>query len=166
MSVQMKKIIISLLSFSIISLFANAAPDDTEKFSLQVLAVKPDSGIIKNEVNQITIIFNKPMVPLGDFEKLAQNLPIKITPEIPCHWRWLNLTTLSCELDNSLPPSNKYTIDIETDFKAFDGTTLKNKVTHTFSTEAWKVLYNDINWIGPTRPELQLIFNPHRPSQL
>jgi len=133
--------------------------EDTKNFPLQVLTVKPDSGIVKTEVNQITVVFNKPMIPLGDFEKLALNLPIKIMPEIPCHWRWLNRTTLSCELDNSLPLSNKYNILIGTGFKAFDGTTLKDQVSTTFSTEVWKVIYQDVNWIGPTRPELMLIFN-------
>ena len=74
---------------------ADQAAQITQTYPLEVLAVKPNVADSR-EVHQITVTFNKPMVPLGDFEKMAQGLPVSVAPEIPCHWRWLNRMTLAC----------------------------------------------------------------------
>ena len=46
--------------------------------------------------NQIVIEFNRPVVPLGRMERTASELPITITPELNCRWRWINRQALAC----------------------------------------------------------------------
>ena len=34
------------------------------------------------DVQQITVTFNEPMVPLGDFEKLAKDFHVDVSPKV------------------------------------------------------------------------------------
>ncbi|MEI8348211.1 MAG: Ig-like domain-containing protein [Pseudomonadota bacterium] len=125
---------------------------------LKVLTAIPNTENVP-DVQQITITFNRPMVPLGDFEKMAQNLGVKVEPKIDCHWRWLNTSTLACQLNDPLPLSNEYQVTVPSGFKASDGSTLKDNFTAKFSTIRWEVVNKDLEWAGPDRPEIYLTFN-------
>ncbi|MEZ4742829.1 MAG: alpha-2-macroglobulin family protein [Bdellovibrionota bacterium] len=132
--------------------------EETKKIPLKILAIKPN---IENtpEVRQISVTFNKPMVSLDDFEKSAQDLLITIEPKINCHWRWLNRMSLGCQLDEALPPSNRYKIKISKGFKAFDGTALSQDETAVFTTSKWKVVRDNIEWKDADIPVIYWTFN-------
>ena len=49
--------------------------------------------------NQVLIEFDRPVVPLGRMERKASELPITITPQLNCKWRWIDRQALSCQLD-------------------------------------------------------------------
>jgi len=125
---------------------------------LKVTAVKPGAADAR-EVHQVTITFNQPVVPLGDFEQLAKGLPVGITPSLPCHWRWLNRRTLACELDEPLPGSNAYRVRIEAGFKAMGGQVLEQAHETTFTTEKWRLVNRRPRWLTPDRPVFYLAFN-------
>ena len=109
----------------------------TKDIPLSVSIVKP-SGPEQTEVTQIVIVFNKKMVPLGDMEKSAQNLPVKIEPAPNCHWRWMNTTTLGCWLNTELPYSTSYRVTVGAGMNALDGTLLGTEYTSEFSTQTIK----------------------------
>jgi hypothetical protein len=125
---------------------------------LKVTAVKPGRADAR-EVHQITVTFNQPVVPLGDFEQLAEGLPVSITPSMPCHWRWLNRQTLACELDEPLPGSNAYRVLIEAGFKAMGGPVLEQAHETTFTTEKWRLVNRRPRWLAPDLPVFYLAFN-------
>lgn len=156
----LKKIGQILLFLSIATAFpswhdvkATGADDD-----LQILLVRPNvENVI--DVQQVTVTFNKPMVPLGDFEKLAKDFHIEVSPKVECQWRWLNNSTIACQLNQVLPPSNSYKITVPSGIKSLDGSVLKSSKTETFTTLHWDVVNKEIDWKGPDSPIIYLTFN-------
>ena len=132
--------------------------EETSQYPLEVMTVLPNTDNV-DDVRQITVTFNKPMVALGDFEKSAQGLPIKIKPEIGCKWRWLNRMTLGCLLDEPLPPANLYFITISKGFKAYDKTQLNSDLVKSFGTTNWKVIRNSLEWKDADKPVFYWTFN-------
>src|SRR5699024_975390 len=47
---------------------------------------------------QLVIQFDRKMVALGNMARDAADLPVHITPDPGCEWRWLNTSELSCRL--------------------------------------------------------------------
>lgn len=132
--------------------------DNTVAFPLAVAMVKPE-GVEQSDVNQVVIIFNKKMVPLGDMEKSAQDLPVSILPEPNCRWRWLNTTTLACWLDEILPDSTEYAVRIGSGITALDGTRLSADYESVFATQTIKMVRRDIQFSGPVNPVVTIAFN-------
>jgi hypothetical protein len=85
---------------------------------------------------QIVFEFNRPVVPLGRMERQPEEIPIAIMPHLPCAWRWLNTTTLACELGERTPMARatRYTVLVQPGIQTEDGATLELPVTHTFLT--------------------------------
>jgi len=145
------------LIFALLAIFHSMPTHAAEE--LEVLMIRPEAENVI-DVQQISVTFNRTMVPLGDYEKLAQNFPIEITPKIPCSWRWLNGSTLACNLDKALPLSNSYKITVPAGIKSYDGVVLKAAKSATFSTQAWAVVNSSpIQWSAPDVPSLTLTFN-------
>ena len=137
---------------------SDPSPEETRQIPLEVLMVKPQTEDVP-DIRQISITFNKPMVPLGDYKESAKNLPITVSPEIPCQWRWLNRMSLSCYLDQPLPPSNAYTLRIESGLRAYDQTTLESPKEYKFSTRRWNIVKKTIEWKMADLPEVFWTFN-------
>ena len=111
---------------------------------------------------QIVFEFSRPVVPLGRMERQAEEIPIAVTPALPCTWRWLNTTTLACELGGRTPMARatRYTITVRPGIQTEDGATLAAPVTHTFLTQRPKV--TDVRhqtWVSPGTPELLMMFD-------
>ena len=132
--------------------------DYTADYPLAIAMVKPE-GAEQSDVNQVVIIFNKKMVPLGDMEKSAQDLPVSISPDPNCHWRWLNTTTLACWLDEVLPGSTEYTVRVGAGIAALDGTQLPADLESVFATETIKMVRREMEFIGPVNPVVTIAFN-------
>ncbi|MDH4468339.1 MAG: alpha-2-macroglobulin family protein [Bacteriovoracaceae bacterium] len=147
--------LLSLFFFGAYSIFEVIAASDQE---LSILLTRPNAENV-SDVRQISVTFNKTMVPLGDYEKLAKDFNIDITPKIDCQWRWLNGSTIACELNQSLPPSNAYKINIPAGIKSLDGSVLKKSVVETFSTLHWDVVNTEVEWMAADQPKINLTFN-------
>jgi uncharacterized protein YfaS (alpha-2-macroglobulin family) len=111
---------------------------------------------------QIVFEFNRPVVPLGRMERQSEEIPITITPSLPCAWRWLTTTTLACELGERSPMARatRYSITVQPGIKAEDGATLNAAVTHTFLTQ--RPTITDVthqSWVAPGTPTLMVLFD-------
>jgi len=111
---------------------------------------------------QMVFEFNRPVVPLGRMERQPEEISIAITPRLPCAWRWLNTTTLACELGERTPMARatRYTIIVQPGIQTEDGATLETPVTHTFLTQRPKV--TEIihqTWVSPGAPVLLVLFD-------
>ena len=56
---------------------------------LKIIRITPDGDDVQPG-RQITIQFNRPVVPLGRMERTDEEIPVEITPACNCQWRWLN----------------------------------------------------------------------------
>ncbi len=112
---------------------------------------------------QVVFEFNRPMVPLGRMERQASEIPITIEPKLQCRWRWLNPSTLACQLDekDALRPATRYAVKVGTGFKSMEGEGLKEPVTHTFTTERPRVSSSPWfkEWLSPVMPRIVLDLN-------
>ena len=111
---------------------------------------------------QLVFEFNRPVVPLGRMERQPEEIPIAIMPRLPCAWRWLNTTTLACELGERTPMARatRYTVIVQPGIQTEDGATLETPVTHTFLTQRPKV--TEIihrTWVSPGTPVLLILFD-------
>jgi hypothetical protein len=95
-------------------------------------------------------------------ERRATEIPIRIQPALACTWRWLNTTSLACQLDeqSAMTPATRYTVTIEPGLTALDGTAMTQTLTRTFVTQRPTVQYTWFHhWQAPGVPEIQIRFD-------
>lgn len=111
---------------------------------------------------QIVFQFDRPVVPLGRMDRTADEIPITISPQPGCEWRWLNPSALACELGdaNRLRLATRYKVTVSPGFETPDGARLDTIVTHTFTTARPQARYaRFVNWLSPGTPLIRLAFN-------
>ncbi|MFZ1982994.1 MAG: MG2 domain-containing protein, partial [Desulfatitalea sp.] len=157
---------------------AEAAPFDsvvaakTEELKITRIIPKGDD-VDKRE--QIVFQFNRPVVPIGKMDRNASDVPIEITPQTKCQWRWLNRSTLACNLDKEdyLFLATHYKVNVKPGIMDEKGTTISAPVQHEFITARPRVLssqpytppyYNRArdgvpDWEGPGIPVIDVRFN-------
>ncbi len=99
---------------------------------------------------------------MGRMARKASEIPITISPSLKCQWRWLNSGTLACQLDekSALNPATRYTLIVNPEIKAQDGTTLEKPVRHSFTTIRPGVRHVWFKtWTAPGMPVIRLTFN-------
>lgn len=128
---------------------------------LQLLRVTP-SGEDVPAGQQLVLQFDRPMVPLGRTERRAEEVPIRITPALACTWRWLNASTLACQLDvqDAMTPATRYTVTLRPGLTARDGATLTETISHTFITQRPHIQRTWFQtWTSPGTPEILVVFD-------
>lgn len=97
----------------LLCLSAPAAAQDGPK-ELRIVRITPTGEDVAS-VRQIVLEFNRPVVPVGDMARTAEEVGISIEPKVDCQWRWLNTTSLSCNLaeKESLKHATAYKLRIE-----------------------------------------------------
>lgn len=135
------------------------AQGDTKE--LRILRVTPEGKDIP-AARQIVIEFNRPVVPVGPMDRKAEDLGITLEPKTECQWRWLNTTSLSCNLGNetSLAQSTTYTISVEPKITAEDGAKVKETFNHRFTTSrpsAQNTYFQE--WKNPGLPRVRISFD-------
>ncbi len=100
----------------------------------EVSALFPASGSETNEASEITIVFNRPMVPLTTLEVNEEKpLPISITPETKGRFKWISTRTLQFKPETTLRPSSEYVVTVGDGLTSVDGVAV-SPFTHTFQT--------------------------------
>lgn len=136
----------------------SSAPIEKE---LRILRITPE-GVDVPTGRQIVIEFNRPVVPVGRMERTAEEIPISIKPALKCEWRWLDTSSLSCNLGekDALVPSTTYEMHIQPGIRAEDGITIAEPLTHRFTTERADVRYSWFKtWKSPGLPVIRAVFN-------
>ena len=111
---------------------------------------------------QIVFQFNQPVVAVGRMERSAEEIPISITPDPGCEWRWLNTSALACQLgeENPLAPATRYRIVVRPGLTAVSGARLEEESHHEFATERPRVRHTWFKtWTSPGTPKIRLTFN-------
>ena len=150
------------LSFCLLLLLcATFSTAQTKREPLKLLRVTPAGEDVPLSA-QIVFEFNRPVVPLGRMERLPEEVPIAIMPRLACAWRWLNTTTLACELGEhtTMARATRYTVIVRPGIQTEDGATLAVPFTHTFLTQRPKVTeVSHQTWAAPGAPVLLVLFD-------
>jgi len=120
----------------------------------QVDAIFPALGEETHEDTKITIIFNRPMVPLTTLTETEQmSLPIRISPETPGKFRWISTRNLQFIPDATLLPASEYKVEIGTGLLSLDGLPIET-MTHSFFTRPLRYEHVSQGQIGYRQPIL------------
>lgn len=152
-------ILVSSLTHSSFAAFDSA--NFIEHKQLKITRVTP-SGEDVSALRQVVFQFNRPVVPIGKMERSDSEIPVNIEPKLNCKWRWLNTSSLACQLDDKhkLKEATKYTITMNQGVHAEDGSTIVETYTHNFITQRPKIRTARFsNWESPGTPVIRLTFN-------
>lgn len=128
---------------------------------LEILRITPAGDDVPAE-QQIVFQFDRPVVPVGRMQRSAAEIPIEITPDPGCEWRWLNTSTLVCQLSEKSPlrPSTRYRLEVRPGIRTEVGDTLAETRQHTFLTRRPAVDHVWFEtWMSPGTPKAQVTFN-------
>jgi uncharacterized protein YfaS (alpha-2-macroglobulin family) len=165
----MRRLSIFFVFLTIFSLVADVdvfGAFDSAKFNsntgpLKLLRITPDGEDVPPG-RQIVFTFNRPVVPVGRMDRDASEIPVTIEPPLDCEWRWLNTSSLACQLGEkaAMAPATRYSITMHPGITAEDGAALKEKITHTFITQRPKVSSSWFEtWQSPGMPKLHVAFD-------
>ena len=144
------------------SLIGDAGPQP-----LKVLVVTPSGETPR--VRQFTVVFNQPMVALGDMAQAPDKSPVVITPDIEGRFRWLNVYTLAFEPKVPLEGSIKGEIIVKAGTTSLSGSQLEQEFKTEYSLPRIDLLNTDPNFgTGglPLQPVIHVYFNqPLNPSE-
>ena len=129
---------------------------------LKLLRITPDGTDVEPSAQQIVLSFDRRVVPLGRMERADDEVPVTITPALPCEWRWLDPQNLACNLpaDAALTPATAYTVELRPGLMAEDGAALLTGSRHRFITMRPGLRYAAVDgWRGPTTPMIRAIFD-------
>jgi uncharacterized protein YfaS (alpha-2-macroglobulin family) len=128
---------------------------------LRILRVTPTGEDVGSE-RQIVITFNRPVVPLGKMERDKKDIPITISPAVDCEWRWIDTTSLACQLTEkaALKHSTTYELTVAPGIRAEDGATIAETYKDKFITKRADIQYNWFKtWRSPGTPVIRLTLN-------
>ena len=130
--------------------------------SLQVLRLLPAPGSTEVPLSGlVTAIFDRPVVPLARLG--AGPAAATITPPVAGRQRWLGTTTWAIVPAHGLAPATTYTLRLNPDLRAVDGTTLAAPATAWRFTTLRPAVAGVVPANGATgrlpRVPIELIFN-------
>lgn len=138
---------------------------DSANFSkdaeLKIQRITPEGNDVPSG-RQVVLQFDRPVVPLGRMARSADEVPVTITPELNCEWRWLNTSALACQLKeaDALTPATQYKVVVAPGLRTDDGVVMTGEVTHRFITQRPKVRRTRFRqWRAPGWPVIQVTFN-------
>ena len=99
-----------------------------------IVDIFPKANSEADESSAITIVFNRPMVPLTTLSMLeGQAVPVTITPPTAGKFKWISTRSLQFIPAMTLVNSARYEVRVNPGFVSMDGLAVKGE-THKFST--------------------------------
>ena len=106
-----------------------------------VEAIFPGEGSEVNEYSSITIIFNRPMVPLTTLDELDKmEIPVEIIPKTSGKFKWISTRNLQFIPEERLIRSSHYTVTVKEGFVSMDGLSVQPSV-NSFITRPLRYSY-------------------------
>ena len=132
-----------------------------ESKPLEILRITPGGEDVPVE-RQVVFTFNQAVVPLGKMEREAAEIPITITPALNCQWRWLNTSSLACQLgdETAFQPATRYEIEVKPGIMTENKQTLTQPVRQVFITQRPAISDTSFQtWEAPGMPKIRVEFN-------
>lgn len=157
---------IQAFAFGAILLFCAQVFGDDADEQLKVLSVTPAGDEVPVSRGEVIIQFNKKMVAFGQTDRDLSDVPIEISPELQCTWRWTGPSQLTCTHSDFLKYSTSYVISIGTSLKALDGSGLASDRKFSFRTASLGVSGRASHWRSATRPIFDVNFTQPIPLSM
>ncbi len=111
----------------------------------KIVSTFPAENTEVDRHTDITLVFNRPMVPLTTLDNLdTDNLPITITPETKGRFKWISTRMLQfLPTDGELVQSSNYTVEIGDGIKTVDNVGLPAKSFSFTTTPLRFISFND-----------------------
>jgi uncharacterized protein YfaS (alpha-2-macroglobulin family) len=107
----------------------------------KVQAIFPALNSETHEDSEITIVFNRPMVPLTTLsEQENVEIPVVISPSTAGKFKWISTRNLQFVPETTLQPSTDYTVEIKAGMFSVDGLPIE-PVVHNFYTRPLRYDY-------------------------
>jgi len=124
----------------------------------KISAIFPSEGSEVNENASITVVFNRPMVPLTTLSELEQaNIPIKLSPTTKGRWKWISTRNLQFIPETRLTRASSYIVTVGEGFISMDGLAVA-PATHHFTTRPLRYVNLSEGTILFNRP-ISIAFN-------
>ncbi len=118
----------------------------------KVVAIFPNANSEASEYSKITIVFNRPMVPLTTLDELMdKSVPVDITPVTQGRFKWITTKDLQFIPDKRLVRSARYTVSVKSGLVSMDGLPV-SPTTTSFTTKTLRYSTNE-------QPQNRLLFN-------
>lgn len=118
----------------------------------EIQAIFPVANTESHEDSEITIVFNRPMVPLTTLdEQELKDLSITITPFTPGKFKWISTRNLQFVPETTLIPSSEYVVEIGEGLYSVDGLPVAPK-SHAFITRPIRYEHVSSGQIGYRDP--------------
>jgi hypothetical protein len=150
-----------ILPFPLTFAQQDSAQFNQNKEPLKILNITP-TGEDVPVGREIVFQFSRSVVPVGRMARKADEIPITIEPNLVCEWRWLNTSSLACQLGekSTTAPATRYKITVQPGIKTEDGSTLIEEVVHTFITQRPKIINTWFQtWKSPGIPVIRVTFD-------
>ena len=142
----MRVFLVSLASCLFIAVNVSALP--------KVAEIIP-RGDVEEKPAQILIRYTEPVVPLGKMTREARELAVEITPEVSCDWRWIDRSTLACQISGLKPleAAVTYSVKVKKSVEASDSAAFTGDFTQEFtvSRPEFNYAYFD-RYLSPLKP--------------
>ena len=100
----------------------------------KVLTVFPNADTETAVDSKITLVFNRPMIPLTTLsEAESKDIPVELTPATKGRWKWISTRTLQFTPETALVSSADYSVKTQENFTSFEGLKIE-PVEHKFNT--------------------------------
>jgi len=107
----------------------------------KVLTVFPKVDSEASEDSEITVMFNRPMVPITTLDVLeSYGTPIEIYPPTAGKYKWIGTATAQFIPEERLMRSSNYTVKIKPEFVSMDGLSIDG-YEHKFTTRKLRYEY-------------------------
>ena len=135
----MKKLLILAILFALLT--GTSISQDTTPQMFEVAEVLPEPGAVTATNQVVTVIFNRPIVPLVSVQDMASlPHPLIFSPEAEGTGEWLNTAIYVFTPTPAWRPDTEYTVTVDPNLVAADGATLGTPFSWTFQTEPPSVI--------------------------
>jgi len=109
-----------------------APPDQKATGPLEVVRYSPEGDV--PIAPNLSVTFSQPMVAVTSQEEVAENVPVKLSPQPPGKWHWIGTKTLLFEPEVRFPMATQYSVTVPAGVKSAYGGAIANAKTWTFTT--------------------------------
>ncbi|HNJ39547.1 MAG TPA: alpha-2-macroglobulin family protein, partial [Acidobacteriota bacterium] len=127
-----------------------AVPETPGAGPLKVLRYMPQGEV--EQAVALSVTFSQPMVALSSLHELSKvEIPVRLSPQPPGKWRWIDTSTVLFEPDGGqFPKATDYKVAILSEARSLAGNQLGQPVEWEFSTPGLKIIRS-----YPPQPEPQ-----------
>ena len=131
----------------------------SEESTFHIVGVTPSGVDVPATIGEITLEFSHDVIAFGQSDGEYSSSHIKFSPQLGCSWQWISPSTLTCYLNEDLKRSSSYTLLVEGDFEALDGSKLGTEYEYQIKTELPKLERSTVGWRSPVEATVELSFS-------